>query len=99
MDAVVQASALVIFAADVVLYWSLQEHHLFLSQCSCDGGGGDLLAGVIVGGWDPKDGGQVYTVTLGGTMVRQKFSIGGEDEGQWLCRGGGTHEGSLHHHP
>lgn len=35
-------------------------------------------AGVIIGGWDPKDGGQVYTVTLGGTLQRQKFSIGGE---------------------
>lgn len=34
-------------------------------------------AGVIIGGWDPKDGGQVYTVTLGGTLQRQKFSIGG----------------------
>jgi hypothetical protein len=32
---------------------------------------------VIIGGWDPKDGGQVYTVTLGGTLQRQKFSIGG----------------------
>jgi 20S proteasome subunit beta 1 len=34
-------------------------------------------AGVIIGGWDPKDGGQVYTVTLGGTLHRQGFSIGG----------------------
>lgn len=32
---------------------------------------------MIIGGWDPKDGGQVYTVTLGGTLQRQKFSIGG----------------------
>ncbi|GAB5036567.1 proteasome subunit beta type- [Nannochloropsis oceanica] len=37
----------------------------------------NLMAGVIIGGWDPKDGGQVYTVTLGGTLQRQKFSIGG----------------------
>lgn len=37
----------------------------------------NLMAGVIVGGWDPKNGGQVYTVTLGGTLMRQKFSIGG----------------------
>lgn len=38
---------------------------------------GDGPAGVIVGGWDAKEGGQVYTVTLGGTLQRQKFSIGG----------------------
>ncbi|XP_039250423.2 proteasome subunit beta type-6-like [Styela clava] len=36
-----------------------------------------LLAGIIVAGWDPKEGGQVYTVPLGGMFVRQPFSIGG----------------------
>jgi 20S proteasome subunit beta 1 len=36
-----------------------------------------LTAGVICAGWDPPKGGQVYSITLGGTMVRQPFAIGG----------------------
>jgi 20S proteasome subunit beta 1 len=28
-----------------------------------------LMAGIIVGGYDKKNGGQVYSITLGGTMV------------------------------
>jgi len=36
-----------------------------------------LTAGIIVAGWDPKQGGQVYTIPLGGMLVRQPFSIGG----------------------
>jgi len=36
-----------------------------------------LLAGIIVAGWDSLEGGQVYCVPLGGMMVRQKVAIGG----------------------
>ncbi|CAG0918759.1 unnamed protein product [Notodromas monacha] len=36
-----------------------------------------LLAGIICAGWDPKEGGQVYLVPLGGMMVRQKIAAGG----------------------
>lgn len=36
-----------------------------------------LTAGIIVAGWDKRHGGQVYTVPLGGMLVRQPFSIGG----------------------
>lgn len=36
-----------------------------------------LLAGMIVAGWDPAEGGQVYSIPLGGTRVRQPFAIGG----------------------
>lgn len=36
-----------------------------------------LLAGIIVAGWDPKRGGQVYSIPLGGMLVRQPFAIGG----------------------
>ncbi|GJQ14894.1 hypothetical protein GpartN1_g6685.t1 [Galdieria partita] len=32
---------------------------------------------MICAGWDPLYGGQVYTVPLGGTIVRQPYSIGG----------------------
>lgn len=38
---------------------------------------GRLTAGVICAGWDPSKNGQVYSITLGGTMVRQPFAIGG----------------------
>lgn len=36
-----------------------------------------LLAGLIIGGWDPYEGGQIYEIPLGGTLVRQKYAIGG----------------------
>ena len=37
----------------------------------------NLMAGLIVGGWDPYEGGQVYEIPLGGTIMKQKFAIGG----------------------
>ncbi len=37
----------------------------------------NLMAGLIVGGWDPYEGGQVYEIPLGGTIMRQKFALGG----------------------
>jgi len=37
----------------------------------------NLMAGVIVGGWDPVDGGSVYNIPLGGTVMKMPFSIGG----------------------
>ena len=36
-----------------------------------------LMAGIICGGWDPVDGGQVYSIPLGGALVRQDFAVGG----------------------
>jgi 20S proteasome subunit beta 1 len=36
-----------------------------------------LLAGVIVAGWTASEGGAVYEVPLGGSCVKQDFSIGG----------------------
>eukprot|EP00455_Lapot_gusevi_P020140 TRINITY_DN2141_c0_g1_i1.p1 TRINITY_DN2141_c0_g1~~TRINITY_DN2141_c0_g1_i1.p1 ORF type:complete len:258 (+),score=68.56 TRINITY_DN2141_c0_g1_i1:50-775(+) len=36
-----------------------------------------LLAGIICAGWDPIDGGSVYNIPLGGSVVREKFAIGG----------------------
>merc|ERR1719499_1823656 len=35
-----------------------------------------LLAGIIVAGWDDVEGGQVYAVKLGGTCIRQPWTIG-----------------------
>eukprot|EP01040_Poterioochromonas_malhamensis_P014168 gene14168-15664_t len=37
----------------------------------------NLMAGMICGGWDPYNGGQVYEIPLGGTIMEQKFAIGG----------------------
>lgn len=37
----------------------------------------NLLAGMIVAGWDKAFGGQVYCIPLGGLRVRQPFAIGG----------------------
>ncbi|KAF0979883.1 hypothetical protein FDP41_001036 [Naegleria fowleri] len=36
-----------------------------------------LLAGIICAGWDEKNGGSVWTIPLGGTLIREPFSIGG----------------------
>ena len=36
-----------------------------------------LQAGMIVGGWDKYEGGQIFSVPLGGTIMRQPFAIGG----------------------
>ena len=36
-----------------------------------------LMAGIIVAGWDEINGGQVYSVPLGGMVKRQSIAIGG----------------------
>ena len=36
-----------------------------------------LMAGMICGGWDPYDGGQVFEIPLGGAVMQQAFSVGG----------------------
>mmetsp|Transcript_17038 Transcript_17038/g.27720 ORF Transcript_17038/g.27720 Transcript_17038/m.27720 type:complete len:218 (-) Transcript_17038:230-883(-) len=37
----------------------------------------NLMAGMIIAGWDPVKGGQVYALPLGGTCLRQGVAIGG----------------------
>jgi 20S proteasome subunit beta 1 len=36
----------------------------------------DLMAGIIIVGWDPQEGGQVSSVPMKGMMVRQSFATG-----------------------
>ena len=36
-----------------------------------------LMAGLIIAGWDPVDGGAVWEIPLGGACIKQAFSIGG----------------------
>jgi 20S proteasome subunit beta 1 len=36
-----------------------------------------LQAGMIIAGWDPIEGGAVYALPLGGTLLKVPFSIGG----------------------
>jgi len=36
-----------------------------------------LLAGIICAGWDRFNGGSVYSIPLGGALIRQPFAIGG----------------------
>lgn len=40
-----------------------------------------LSAGIIVAGWDSRHGGQVYSVPIGGMLVRQEVCIGGSGSG------------------
>ncbi|XP_076842386.1 proteasome subunit beta type-6-like isoform X2 [Brachyhypopomus gauderio] len=37
----------------------------------------ELMAGIIVAGWDRRRGGQVYTVPVGGMLTRQPVCVGG----------------------
>ncbi|KAK6927773.1 Proteasome, subunit alpha/beta [Dillenia turbinata] len=40
--------------------------------------GRDMLqTGLIVGGWDKYEGGKIYGIPLGGTIIEQPFAIGG----------------------
>lgn len=48
-----------------------------LFQSICYNNKHALLASIIVAGWDETEGGQVYSIPLGGTLVRQPFAIGG----------------------
>ncbi|CAG0893740.1 unnamed protein product [Darwinula stevensoni] len=36
-----------------------------------------LIAGIICAGWDKQEGGQVYSIPLGGMLVRQPLTMGG----------------------
>lgn len=36
-----------------------------------------LQAGLIVAGWDKREGGAVYGIPLGGTLIKVPFTIGG----------------------
>lgn len=36
-----------------------------------------LQAGLIIAGWDQHDGGSVYAIPLGGTLLKVPYSIGG----------------------
>ncbi|XP_033929382.1 proteasome subunit beta type-6 [Melopsittacus undulatus] len=48
-----------------------------LFQQSCYRYREELSAGIIVAGWDPRRGGQVYAVPLGGLLHPQPLAIGG----------------------
>merc|ERR1719419_1960761 len=41
----------------------------------------NLSAGLIIAGWDEKRGGQVYTIPLGGALVRVPFAADGSGSG------------------
>jgi 20S proteasome subunit beta 1 len=36
-----------------------------------------ISAGVIVAGWDPVEGGSVYSIPMGGTCLKVPFALGG----------------------
>lgn len=48
-----------------------------LFRLFCYSNKAQLMAGIIVGGYDKKNGGQVFTIPLGGSLVKQPFAIGG----------------------
>nr|VZI24794.1 unnamed protein product [Spirometra erinaceieuropaei] len=39
--------------------------------------GDDLLAGIFVAGWDSENGGQIYSIPVGGMLIKQPAVIGG----------------------
>ncbi|XP_074654591.1 proteasome subunit beta type-6-like [Tubulanus polymorphus] len=46
-------------------------------QNMCYGYRDQISAGIIVAGWDKQKGGQVYSVPLGGALIRQPVAVGG----------------------
>ncbi|CAM9659126.1 unnamed protein product [Chrysoparadoxa australica] len=48
-----------------------------LARRLCYNNKDNLMAGMIIAGWDPVDGGSVYEIPLGGTCLKQGFAIGG----------------------
>lgn len=40
-----------------------------------------ISAGIICGGWDKRNGGQVYSIPLGGMLSREPVAIGGSGSG------------------
>jgi len=48
-----------------------------LAQHICYTNKNALMAGLIIAGWDNVEGGVVYNISLGGSMVKQPFAIGG----------------------
>ena len=49
-------------------------HDFYILVCTWQ----DMLqTGMIVGGWDKYEGGKIYGIPLGGTVIEQPFAIGG----------------------
>jgi len=48
-----------------------------LFQQFCYNNKDNLLAGIICAGWDSSRGGSVYSIPLGGSLIKQKWAIGG----------------------
>uniref|UniRef100_A0A3P9NSK7 Proteasome subunit beta type-9 n=1 Tax=Poecilia reticulata TaxID=8081 RepID=A0A3P9NSK7_POERE len=48
-----------------------------LFRASCYRYREELMAGILVAGWDRRKGGQVYCVPIGGMLVRQPVAVGG----------------------
>jgi len=48
-----------------------------LMQRLCYENKDNLVAGVIVGGWDPVSGGAVFNIPLGGACIPMPFALGG----------------------
>lgn len=51
-----------------IIYWCAAVYSCFLKS---------FKAGIICAGYDDTDGPSVYSIPLGGTLVRQPFAIGG----------------------
>lgn len=37
----------------------------------------ELMASLLVAGWDPVEGAQVYSIPFNGNIIREKWSVGG----------------------
>ena len=48
-----------------------------LFQQLCYNNKAQLQAGIIVAGYDPRHGGEVYNIPLGGSLHKQPWAIGG----------------------
>ncbi|TYH69708.1 hypothetical protein ES332_D05G073200v1 [Gossypium tomentosum] len=73
--------------SDYVRYF-LHQHTIQLGQSATSKVAANLIrllsynnkmleTGLIVGGWDKYEGGKIYAIPLGGTLIEQPFAIGG----------------------
>lgn len=57
--------------------WGISNSCIFLIYHYCLIWQNMLQTGLIVGGWDKYEGGKIYGIPLGGTIIEQPFAIGG----------------------
>ncbi len=65
------------FTIKIIQLWGLKHFCLLVLGSAMAATVQHMADGMIVAGWDKYDGGSVYGIPLGGTLLRLPFSSGG----------------------